>query len=103
MEHDTEQIKELYRSHGFFDVKITSVTPEIDAISNFVTLNFSIEEGLKYMFGTTTIQNNSLAKIDLDKLFDKTLIKEGDLAKTILMDVLSRNWRKSYIAWVIIL
>ncbi|HEY9011460.1 MAG TPA: outer membrane protein assembly factor BamA [Devosia sp.] len=84
---DRELIKLYYANHGYPDAVVTSAVAEYDASKNGYFINFTIDEGEYYEFGSIGIET-SVAGLNADALKWTIRTREGgrytydDLAKT---------------------
>jgi outer membrane protein insertion porin family len=84
---DKELIRLYYANHGYPDAIVTSAVAEYDAGRNGYFINFTIDEGEKYEFGSIGIET-SVAGLNADALRGTIRTREGsryafsDLAKT---------------------
>ncbi len=78
LELDKYRLKQFYNSVGYADFRIISTIADMLPTKSGYTLTFSIEEGLKYKFGKTTLQNK-LAAIPNKEIWKFIEDKEGEL------------------------
>ena len=67
IEYDKHLIKQFYNSVGFADFRIISVTADLLQTKEGFILTYSMEEGAKYKFGKTTL-NNKLTSINNEEI-----------------------------------
>ncbi|NRB11190.1 MAG: outer membrane protein assembly factor BamA, partial [Rickettsiaceae bacterium] len=75
IEYDKYLLARFYKSVGFPDVRIISVTADLSEKKDGFTLTYSIDEGAKYRFGEITYENK-LSNID-DKIIAKFIPRYG--------------------------
>jgi len=68
IEYDKHLIKQFYNSVGFADFRVISVTADLLPTKEGFILTYSIEEGAKYKFGKTSL-NNKLASINDEEIW----------------------------------
>ena len=78
IESDRDLIRRFYLSHGYADVQVVSATGEYDPAQKGFIINFTIEEGPQYHFGTIDIQSNIRA-VDPQSLRSVLRMKRGDV------------------------
>ena len=73
IEYDKHLIKQFYNSVGFADFRIISVTADLLQTKEGFILTYSMEEGSKYKFGKTTLDNKltSINNEEILKFIDK--------------------------------
>ncbi len=73
IEYDKHLIKQFYNSVGFADFRIISVTADLLQTKEGFILTYSMEEGAKYKFGKTTLDNKltSINNEEILKFIDK--------------------------------
>ncbi len=67
LEFDKEKLRRFYTSHGYADFRVTSAVAEISPSGDGFYLTFSVEEGVKYRFGTVMI-DSSIDDVDTVEL-----------------------------------
>jgi outer membrane protein insertion porin family len=77
MNLDRELLRQYYLKNGYADVRVVASNAELDRDSSGFFINFAIEEGELYTFGTVTIEN-SLPGSDPNSLYGVLLTEQGD-------------------------
>lgn len=74
---DRELLRQFYLKNGYADVSVTTATAELDREGSGFILNFSIDEGQQYNFGTVSIES-SLEGADPNTLIGEVLTSQGE-------------------------
>jgi len=77
MNLDRELLRQFYLKNGYADVRVVAGTAELDRDGSGFFINFAIEEGELYKFGTITIES-SLPGADPNSLYGVLLTEQGD-------------------------
>ena len=75
---DRELLRQYYLKNGYADVRIVAANAELDADGSGFFVNFTIEEGERYTFGSVTIES-TLAGVVPASLEDDLLTDAGDI------------------------
>ncbi len=67
IQYDKELLTQFYKSLGFLDFRVISVTSELNPTKEYFDVTYCIDEGIKYYLDNVTI-NNKLANIDISKI-----------------------------------
>ena len=78
MSLDRELLRQYYLKNGYADVTITAGNADLDPEGNGFLINFAIDEGQPYTFGTVTI-DSSIAEIPGDNYSGELLTHPGDV------------------------
>ena len=78
MSLDRELLRQYYLKNGYADVTITAGNADLDPEGNGFLINFAIDEGQLYTFGTVTI-DSSIAEIPGDSYTGELLTHGGDI------------------------
>ncbi len=74
---DRELVKQYYLKNGYADVRVVAANAELDREGNGFFVNFAIEEGELYNFGTVTVESQ-LPGLDANTLTGILLTDQGD-------------------------
>jgi outer membrane protein insertion porin family len=74
---DESLMKQFYKDQGYADVEIKSAVAQLDRNKEGFNIIFSIQEGIKYNYGTIKIVSNN-NEINIDKIYDELTIEEED-------------------------
>jgi outer membrane protein insertion porin family len=77
MNLDRELLRQYYLKNGYADVRVVASNAELDRDSSGFFINFAIEEGELYNFGSVTIES-SLPGVDPNKLINEVLTNQGE-------------------------
>jgi outer membrane protein insertion porin family len=77
MNLDRELLRQYYLKNGYADVRVVAGTAELDRDGSGFFINFAIEEGQQYTFGTVSIES-SLPGSDPKSLYGELLTEQGD-------------------------
>jgi len=77
MNLDRELLRQFYLKNGYADVRVVAANAELDRDASGFYVNFAIDEGELYTFGSVTIEN-SLAGLDPNSLTGDILTHQGD-------------------------
>lgn len=75
-EEDQNEIINLYRKQGFMDARIVNIEQDIKD-GRFIEINISIEEGMKYYFGSVTLSGNT--RFTNESILENITLKENEL------------------------
>jgi outer membrane protein insertion porin family len=78
VEYDKEKLRIFYHNKGYADFSTISSISQINKKKNKFTINFLVNEGIKFKFGSTKI-TNFIAEFDNDKLRDAITIKKNKI------------------------
>lgn len=78
MSLDRELLRQYYLKNGYADATVVAANAELDADSSGFFVNFAIEEGQRYNFGTITVEN-SLQGLSVGGLNAEILTEQGDI------------------------
>lgn len=100
IEYDKERLRRFYNSKGYADFTTISAISQINEQKDKFTVNFLVDEGIKYSFGDVKIINQ-IPKFDDSQLQKAIMIKKGktynydQIEKTIdkMIDIMNQ---KSY-------
>lgn len=76
IEYDKELLRKYYTSRGYADFDVLSATSEFNPVTKSFNIIFTLDEGIKYIFGKTKIINN-IKDVDTKSLESEILTKEG--------------------------
>ena len=76
MNLDRELLRQFYLKNGYADVRIVAAHAELDRAGSGFYINFAIDEGELYQFGSVTIEN-SLPGLDPNSLTGNILTYQG--------------------------
>lgn len=77
MNLDRELLRQFYLKNGYADVRVVAAQAELDREGSGFYINFAIDEGEPYQFGSVTIEN-SLPDLDPNSLTGNILTFQGD-------------------------
>ncbi len=77
MSLDRELLRQFYLKNGYADVRVVAATAELDRDGSGFFVNFAIEEGELYTFGSVTVES-ALPGLDPNSLRGEVLTDEGD-------------------------
>ena len=77
MNLDRELLRQFYLKNGYADVRVVAANAELDREGSGFYVNFAIDEGELYTFGSVTIEN-SLPGLDPNALTDDILTHHGE-------------------------
>lgn len=77
MNLDRELLRQFYLKNGYADVRVVAAQAELDREGSGFYINFAIDEGERYQFGSVTIEN-SLPDLDPNSLTGNILTFQGD-------------------------
>ncbi len=77
MSLDRELIRQYYLKNGYADVRVVAANAELDREGSGFVINFAIEEGPLYSFGTVVIESQ-FAELDPNSLQGYVLTDQGD-------------------------
>jgi outer membrane protein insertion porin family len=77
MNLDRELLRQYYLKNGYADVRVTAANAELDRDGSGFFINFAIDEGELYKFGSVTIES-SLPGADPNSLQGELLTDQGD-------------------------
>lgn len=77
MNLDRELLRQFYLKNGYADVRVVAAQAELDREGSGFYINFAIDEGERYQFGSVTIEN-SLPDLDPNSLTGNILTYQGD-------------------------
>ncbi|WP_333792807.1 outer membrane protein assembly factor BamA [Hyphomicrobium sp.] len=77
MNLDRELLRQFYLKNGYADVRVVAAQAELDREGSGFYINFAIDEGERYQFGSITIEN-SLPDLDPNSLTGNILTFQGD-------------------------
>ncbi len=75
---DRELLRQYYLKNGYADARIISATADLDSAGRGFFINFTIDEGEQYRFGTIDIET-TLVSLDTEALRDKIETKPGKI------------------------
>jgi outer membrane protein insertion porin family len=78
VEVDRDLLRRFYLRHGFADVRIVSATAEYEPAKKGFVINFTIDEGEQYKFGSLDVQSTVRA-IPGASLLDRTRVQQGNV------------------------
>lgn len=78
VEYDKEKLRIFYHNKGYADFSTISAISQINKKKNKFTINFLVNEGIKFKFGSTKI-TNFISEFDNDKLRDAITIKKNKI------------------------
>ena len=78
IEHDKALLDEFYKSRGYLDFEVLSVTSELTTERDAFFLVFTIREGQMYRFGQTTASTD-LKDVDADEYLLQSRISSGEI------------------------
>ncbi|WP_291175664.1 outer membrane protein assembly factor BamA [Hyphomicrobium sp.] len=76
MNLDRELLRQFYLKNGYADVRVVAANAELDREGSGFYVNFAIDEGELYTFGSVTIEN-SLPGLDPNSLTGEILTHQG--------------------------
>lgn len=85
VEYDKVLLTKFYHSKGYVDFKVISATADIVSKNNGFYLTYSIEEGDKYDFGNTKI-NNHISAVNTKEILKLIEFKKGEIFNSNLVD-----------------
>jgi outer membrane protein insertion porin family len=74
---DRELLRQYYLKNGYADARVIAAGAELDADGSGFFINFTVEEGVQYTFGTVTIES-ALAGVDPAAFQGHLLTEQGD-------------------------
>lgn len=74
---DRELLRQYYLKNGYADVRVVAANAELDADGSGFFINFTIEEGARYTFGSVSIES-TLQGVVPASLEDELLTEAGD-------------------------
>ncbi len=77
MSLDRELLRQFYLKNGYADVRVVAANAELDRDGSGFFVNFAIEEGELYTFGSVTVES-ALPGLDPNALRGEVLTDEGD-------------------------
>ncbi|MGQ0672467.1 MAG: outer membrane protein assembly factor BamA [Hyphomicrobium sp.] len=77
MSLDRELLRQYYLKNGYADARVVAANAELDADGSGFFINFTIEEGEMYSFGSVTIES-TLQGVVPSSLEDELLTESGD-------------------------
>jgi len=77
MNLDRELLRQFYLKNGYADVRVVAANAELDRNGSGFYVNFAIEEGELYSFGTVTIES-SLPGANPQSFIGEVLTEQGD-------------------------
>lgn len=77
MNLDRELLRQFYLKNGYADVRVVAANAELDRDASGFYVNFAIDEGELYTFGSVTIEN-SLPGLDPNSLTGDILTHQGE-------------------------
>jgi outer membrane protein insertion porin family len=77
MNLDRELLRQFYLKNGYADVRVTAANAELDRQGSGFYINFAIDEGELYTFGSVTIES-SLPGADPNSLIGEVLTHQGE-------------------------
>ncbi len=78
MSLDRELLRQYYLKNGYADATVVAANAELDTDGSGFFVNFAIEEGQRYNFGTITVEN-SLQGLNATGLNAEILTEQGDI------------------------
>ncbi len=81
--YDGELLKNFYNENGFLDFKLSSYSAKMDLSEKNFFVDFYIDEGSRYKVNKIDI-NSEIPDLDIDKLKDSILLKQGDFYNELL-------------------
>ncbi len=75
---DRELLRQYYLKNGYADVRVVAANAELDADGSGFFINFTVEEGERYTFGSVTIES-TLAGVVPASLEGDLLTEAGDI------------------------
>ena len=85
LENDQALLEEFYRSRGFIDFEILSVTSELTRERDGFHVTFRLREGAQFSFGNITI-SSELSEVDVGRFNDLINISPGETFDEELLD-----------------
>ena len=74
---DRELLRQYYLKNGYADARVISANAELDSDGSGFFVNFTVDEGEQYTFGSVTIES-TLAGVNLASLNGQLLTQQGD-------------------------
>ncbi|MFV0245581.1 MAG: outer membrane protein assembly factor BamA [Qingshengfaniella sp.] len=97
IQFDRQMLTDFYRSRGFIDFRILSVTPEFSRERDAFFLTFNIEEGQRYKIGEVSVSSD-VPGVDVDLFRAVMRLRQGQTySPTRIEDSVARLERKSLI------
>ena len=90
IEFDKSLLDEFYKSRGYLDFEVLSVTSELTTERDAFFLVFTIREGQQYRFGQTTASTD-LGGVDTDEYLLQSRISSGDIYSPKLIEDAARR------------
>jgi len=87
---DRELLRQYYLKNGYADARIISATADMDPGGQGFFINFTIDEGEQYRFGTIDIETN-LASLDPEAVRNKIETKSGKIYNASKIDTTLEN------------
>ncbi len=85
MAFDKQLLRDFYRSKGYADFRITSAVAELAPDKEDFFINYTIEEGVIYHFGTVTV-DSKIPDLKSEILSKLVLTRKGNLYNSKLID-----------------
>ena len=74
---DRELLRQYYLKNGYADARVISANAELDSDGSGFFVNFTVDEGEQYTFGSVTIES-TLAGVNLASLNGQLLTQQGE-------------------------
>jgi outer membrane protein insertion porin family len=78
LQFDRESLRRYYINRGYADFKVLSAVAQLTPDRKSFYINFTVEEGLRYRFGTVTI-NSKIGELPADQLRPLVDVHQGDI------------------------
>ncbi len=85
IEFDKQLLTDFYRSRGFIDFQVLSVTSELDRNRKGFLLQFNVREGQRYRIGQVSV-SSQVAGIDIDQYLKATRMRSGAVYSPVPID-----------------
>lgn len=85
MNLDRELLRQYYMKNGYADARVVAANAELDRDGSGFFVNFAVEEGELYTFGSVNIES-ALAAVRPEGLYSELLTKQGDIYNGSLID-----------------
>ncbi|MFD0978568.1 outer membrane protein assembly factor BamA [Tropicimonas aquimaris] len=85
IEFDKQLLTDFYRSRGFIDFQVLSVTSELDRNRKGYLLTFNVREGQRYRIGNVSV-SSEVPGIDMDAYLKATRLRSGGVYSPVPID-----------------